>query len=38
MGLENNLDVQVERYSPMIADLDVTAAWGAYDPSSSSRF
>jgi outer membrane protein len=32
MGLENNLDVQIERYSPMIADLDVTAAWGAYDP------
>jgi outer membrane protein len=32
MGLENNLDVQVERYAPMIADLDVTAAWGAYDP------
>jgi outer membrane protein TolC len=32
MGLENNLDVQVERYAPMIADLDYTAAWGAYDP------
>jgi outer membrane protein TolC len=32
MGLENNLDVQVERYAPMIASLDVTAAWGAYDP------
>jgi outer membrane protein TolC len=32
MGLENNLDVQIERYSPMIADLDMTAAWGAYDP------
>ena len=32
MGLENNLDVQVERYAPMIAELDVTAAWGAYDP------
>ncbi len=34
MGLENNLDVQVERYAPMIADLDVTAAWGAYDPEA----
>jgi outer membrane protein TolC len=33
MGLENNLDVQIERYSPMIADLDYTAAWGAYDPT-----
>lgn len=32
MGLENNLDVQVERYAPMIAGFDVTAAWGAYDP------
>ncbi len=32
MGLENNLDVQIERYSPMIADLDLTAAWGVYDP------
>lgn len=32
MGLENNLDVQIQRYAPMIADLDVTAAWGAYDP------
>jgi len=25
--------VQIERYSPMIAGLDVTAAWGAYDPT-----
>jgi outer membrane protein TolC len=33
MGLENNLDVQVERYSPLIADLDYDAAWGAYDPT-----
>jgi outer membrane protein len=33
MGLENNLDVQVERYAPMLAALDVTAAWGAYDPT-----
>jgi len=33
MGLENNLDVQIERYAPMIADLDYTAAWGAYDPT-----
>ena len=33
MGLENNLDVQVERYSPMIAGFDASAAWGAYDPT-----
>jgi outer membrane protein len=32
MGLENNLDVQIERYAPMIAALDYNAAWGAYDP------
>jgi outer membrane protein len=32
MGLENNLDVQIERYAPLLADLDVTNAWGAYDP------
>jgi outer membrane protein len=38
MGLENNLDVQVERYSPLLADLDVTAAWGAYDPEAFAEF
>ncbi len=38
MGLENNLDVQVERYSPMIADLDYDAAWGAYDPEFFAEF
>src|SRR5258705_864655 len=32
MGLENNLDVQIERYAPMIADLDVSVALGAYEP------
>jgi outer membrane protein TolC len=32
MGLENNLDVEVERYAPFIADQDESAAWGAYDP------
>jgi outer membrane protein TolC len=32
MGLENNLDVQVERYAPLIAEMDAAAAWGAYDP------
>jgi outer membrane protein TolC len=32
MGLENNLDVEVERYTPYIAERDETAAWGAYDP------
>jgi HAE1 family hydrophobic/amphiphilic exporter-1 len=32
MGLENNLDVAVERYSPFIAWEDTRIAWGAYDP------
>ena len=32
MGLENNLDVQVERYAPMIAGYDAEAAVGAFDP------
>ncbi len=32
MGLENNLDVEVVRYSPYIAYEDVEQAWGAYDP------
>ncbi len=34
MGLENNLDVQVQRYSPLIAEMDQGIAWGAYDPES----
>jgi outer membrane protein TolC len=32
MGLENNLDVEVERYAPTIAAQDARVAWGAYDP------
>jgi outer membrane protein len=32
MGLENNLDVEVVRFSPYIAFEDVEQAWGAYDP------
>jgi outer membrane protein len=32
MGLENNLDVQVERYAPFIAAQVEREAWGAYDP------
>jgi outer membrane protein TolC len=33
MGLENNLDVEVVRYSPYIVWEDVEQAWGAYDPN-----
>jgi len=32
MGLENNLDVQVERFAPFIASEAKGIAWGAYDP------
>jgi len=32
LAIRNNLDVEVERYGPMIADTDREGAWGAYDP------
>jgi outer membrane protein TolC len=38
MGLENNLSVQVERYSPIIAGYDEDIAWGAYDPTLFAEF
>jgi len=38
MGLENNLDVQVQRYSPLIAGYDEDIAWGAFDPELYSEF
>src|SRR5262245_16049628 len=38
MGLENNLDVEVDRYSPYIVYEDVEQAWGAYDPTLYSDF
>jgi outer membrane protein TolC len=38
MGLENNLDVQVQRYDPLIAEMDEKIAWGAYDPTSYAEF
>ena len=31
LGLQNNLDVEVNRYSPHVSQLDSEAAWGAYD-------
>ena len=33
VGLQNNLDVQVNRYQPYIGELTAGAAWGAYDPT-----
>lgn len=38
MGLENNLDVQVQRYSPLISEMDEKIAWGAFDPESFAEF
>ncbi len=34
MGLENNLDVEIERHQPLIAEEDVGVAWGAFDPEA----
>jgi len=32
MGLKNNLNLEVQRHAPLIAEEDATIAWGAYDP------
>ena len=32
LAIQNNLDVQVNRYSPYASELASEAAWGAYDP------
>ena len=32
MSIENNLNVEIARFTPLIADLDHTRAWGSYDP------
>jgi len=33
LGIENNTDVKLLRFDPPIADYDLMAAWGAYDPN-----
>ena len=38
MGLENNLDVQVQRYGPILSGYDEEIAWGAYDPEFFGEF
>lgn len=35
LAIRNNLDVEVERYGPAIADADRDGAWGVYDPTLS---
>ena len=32
LGLRNNLNVEISRYAPYIAELNQEAAWGAFDP------
>jgi outer membrane protein TolC len=34
MGIENNLDVEIARHAPLIAEQDAQIAWGAFDPES----
>ncbi|MBW2273597.1 MAG: TolC family protein [Deltaproteobacteria bacterium] len=34
-GIKHNLNVEVQRYNPMIAGEAAEAAWGAYDPNFS---
>ena len=38
LAIENNLDVEIARFEPLISDLDHTSAWGAYDPSFFASF
>ena len=38
MGLENNLDVQVQRFAPFISEQDLGVAWGAFDPEWFANF
>ena len=32
LAIENNLGVEVARHAPLIAEEDISIAWGAYDP------
>ncbi|MBW2269738.1 MAG: TolC family protein [Deltaproteobacteria bacterium] len=38
MGLENNLNVEIQRHAPLIAHADHQYAWGAYDPVFNAEF
>jgi outer membrane protein len=35
LAIRNGLNVEVERYAPLIAEAEARAAWGAYDPTLS---
>jgi len=32
-ALQNNFDVRIQRFNPQISELNVSAAYGAYDPA-----
>ena len=38
MGLENNLNVEVFRFQPLVAEQEEEIAWGSYDPELFSEF
>jgi outer membrane protein TolC len=38
MTIENNLNVEIARFTPLLADLDHTSAWGSYDPVAFGNF
>ena len=38
LALQNNLDVEVQRFTPLIAGEQETEAWGAYDPEFFGEF
>ena len=38
LALRNNLDVEVQRFAPLIAGEQETEAWGVYDPEFFSEF
>ncbi len=38
LALQNNLDVEVQRFEPLIAGEQETEAWGVYDPELFSEF
>lgn len=37
LGVQNNLGVVVNRYSPYVAEMERDAAWGIYDPTLTSN-
>jgi len=38
VGLERNLDLQIVRFDPYIANESIGIAWGAYDPNFANEF